>query len=124
MIALGRKRSLELGYRQFRLMEEEIAEIKERDKYFCGRFRYESTGRLEFAFTCRDAWQSHTWRDGKAPLEDQLVEIASAVLQAPIESKRRAELKRREEKRASAQDWCLHVARHARIFPRTLTLVI
>ncbi len=92
--------SMREGYRQFRLTEVEIAEIKKRDQYFYWRYRYEPTGKLELSFDCRDAWQSHTWRDGRALLEDQLVEIASAFLQAPVEAKRKAERKRQEQKLA------------------------
>ena len=37
------------GYRQFRVTEMEIAEIKKRDQYFYGRYRYEPTGKLELS---------------------------------------------------------------------------
>ena len=60
----------------------------------------------KLTFGCSDARQNHTWRDEKAPIEDQLVVIASAFIQAPVEAKRQAELKRQEQKRAWEEQQC------------------
>jgi hypothetical protein len=113
--------SIREGYRQHRLTDAQIEEIKKRNRYFYGRYSYEPTGKLELKVSSSAARLYHSWREGPMALEGQLTEAASVLLQAPVDAKRIEEQEHQErlrhwneEERARAEEAARQAERRAR----------